>query len=184
MFSRLFILSLTLLSFASAQAPKKVNMMELKSLWDRSPFTTKPVAAQERNALEDWALAGVTASPDGGYTISIINKKDRNDRKRIHSSGTYAESGTASFKVIQVTQPDPFDYKQTRVKLSMGSKVGWVEYEDKLLQIKPTAAPAARPATNRSPAALKSLATPKNAPPTSSKTAIQRPRVRRVPPKQ
>lgn len=140
------LLSLLVLE-AHAQLPVKRSMIEMKPLWENSPFTTKPEveAVDQKNELEDWSLAGVSSNPQGGYTVTIVNKKDRGDRRRIHSSGNYQEEEVKGFKIMEVSQ-EGLNYKETKVKLSVSGQEGWVGYDEKILAVKP-----ANPIANNRP---------------------------------
>lgn len=130
------LLSLLVLE-AHAELPVKRSMIEMKSLWENSPFTTRvEEEVIEKNELEDWSLAGVSSNPQGGYTVTIVNKKDRGDRKRIHSSGSYQKAEVEGFKILEVSQ-EGLNYKETKVKLSVSGKDGWVGYDEKILAVKP-----------------------------------------------
>ena len=132
---------LALVVTAQAEPPTKRNMAELKRLWESSPFTTPPEAESLKNELEDWSLAGVSTNPQGGYTVTIVHKKDRGDRRRIHSTGKYSETDVEGFNILEVSQSG-LNYKLTRVKLSVDGQEGWVSYDEKLLAIKPATPPA------------------------------------------
>ncbi len=132
-----FLISFFLCSIVFGDLPRKRNHMELRNLWNNSPFTTKPEMESLKNELEDWFLAGVSASPNGGYMVTIVNKKDRTDRRRIHSSGLNSEQKVNGYKILKVSQGG-YNYRDTKVKLALGSQEGWVTYDEKLLAIKPS----------------------------------------------
>jgi len=170
-----------------AELPNKRNPMELRSLWENSPFTVKPAIESAKNELEDWTLAGVSSNSSGGYMITIVNKKDRSDRRRIHSSGQNSEGNVDGYNILEVAQGG-LDYKKTKVKLSIDGQEGWVTYDEKLLAIKPAPPISSRPPAQPRPTAATSsgsqtpqkasIAPPKNTPLPASK----RPRIRRVAP--
>jgi len=184
--------------------PRKRSMNELSSLWINSPFTTKPAAALAQNSLNEWTLAGISGNPNTGYTVTLLNKKDRNNRKRIHTSGLNNEKSTSGFKVLEVNQASGSNYKTSKVKVSIGSDIGWVEYDQAILSApkvkapptltnrrttpaRPTS-PVARPAStnsqlpglnNSNPSGNRTSTTSSNTPSTPS---IRRPVIRRVTP--
>lgn len=128
--------------------PQAHTITEFRRLYDRSPFTAKPVEAQTevKSVLEDWALAGVVVNPLGGHTVTVVNKKNRSERHRIQSNGEYMLDGAPQAKVLEIDNAG-LDYKETKVKLEMGGQTGWVKYDVKLLAIKPAAQPNRRAGT-------------------------------------
>jgi len=184
--------------------PRKRSMNELSSLWINSPFTTKPAAALAQNSLNEWSLAGISGNPKTGYTVTLLNKKDRNDRKRIHTSGLNNEKGTSGFKVLEVSQASGSNYKTSKVKVSIGSDIGWVEYDQAVLSAPKVKAPpalsnrrttTARPTTTNTRTSSSSSQLPGRTPSTPSTNgsnnsststpstpSIRRPVIRRVTP--
>ena len=113
---KIFLLFLLFLSFLQGEVPRKKRLNDLRTLWENSPFTIKPIkTSEEKDQLKDWALAGVSKHPMGGYTVTIVNKKDRNDRRRIQPQNAgYADSNAGDFRVLEVNSGG-FDYKKTKV---------------------------------------------------------------------
>lgn len=183
----LIIIFFSLCAMVFGDLPRKRNHMELRNLWNNSPFTTKPERETLKNELEDWFLAGVSASPSGGYMVTIVNKKDRTDRRRIHSSGQNSEQKVNGYKILEVSQGG-YNYRDTKVKLALGNQQGWVTYDEKLLAIKPSAtiknAQNTRP--SMSPRMIQS-SNQRNPDPniqnsTTTEASPRRPRIRRVSP--
>lgn len=164
-----------------AELPKKRNHFEFKALWENSPFTTKPIQELEKesNALEDWVLAGVSVNPRGGHTVTIINKKDRSDRKRIHSTEQHTQSSAKGFKILEVDQKG-LDYKETRVKLSSGQNTGWVTYDENLIKVKPAVTPSVKPNPANATKANSRIPELNQNNSTSTPATTRRPRIRRV----
>lgn len=133
-------LSLAFVGIASADVPRKQTLQSYSSLWEKSPFTTPPPPPEimeKKNPLEDYALIGV--SPIGGnkYRVTMINKKQPDERKMV-----YSDVKDAEFQIIKVTRKtgDPLG---TVVTMKSGSQVGTVSYEEKLLTL--AAPPVAKP---------------------------------------
>ena len=107
------------------------------SLWNNSPFTSKPVivapeAAPEVNPLEDYALIGITPVT-GGHVVTLINRT--NTEKRIMLDSRWPERNK-DFKVVGVNRKagDPLG---TTVTISTGRITGTVAFEEELLTITP-----------------------------------------------
>ncbi len=174
-------LLLSFICIAHSDLPAKRNMRELKVLWDKSPFTTKPVVEEDtKDQLEDWSLAGVSSNPNGGYSVTIFNKKDRENRIRLNSDGKYAENNASDFRILEVVQKG-FDYKETTVKLAVGKQKGWVGYDESLIAIK---APPKKKTTSRTTKGNKKTTTRKRSTktPGTRSSSSRRPRIRRVAP--
>ncbi|WP_193211679.1 hypothetical protein [Luteolibacter marinus] len=153
---------------ACASPPAKKNVNSYNSLWTNSPFTSKPPPPGPTEAADpigDWVLGGVSEI-DGGYMVTIINKKNAGESQVIYPHGIrksagdemeWIEPGTAGAFAVDRVQYGTDSWKDTAVFLSSGGKVvGSVKFDDKLLT--PTAAapppqpkpgqPAAKPGTN------------------------------------
>jgi len=61
--------------------------------------------------------------------VTILSANDRNKRLRLYSSGNYPEKDAEGFQVLEVLQ-EGLDYKQTRVKLLIGSQEVWLGYDE------------------------------------------------------
>ena len=162
--------------------PKKQPRGRYATLWTKSPITIKPIVIQEEDdphEVDDYTLAGVSPV-DGGWSVTLIHKKERG--KRLHVlPGMKNEEG---FTVASVRQ-DPISNKNTTVVISTpDGKKGTVAYEEKFLALK--AAPAAKKPTNpRKPVTNKRVPPPSGIPgltknPTTS-SGGNKPRVRRAP---
>lgn len=179
------VTGLALLCFAgnamSDALPKKQPKGRYATLWTKSPITVKPppkIKEDEPSKVDDYTLAGVSPIA-GGYSVILINKKERG--KRLHLlPGMKNEQG---FTVASVRQ-DPISNKNTTVVISTpDGRKGTVEYEEKFLALK--AAPAAKkpanprqPTKRPTPSAIPGLNQPKK--PTTS-SGGSKPRVRRAP---
>lgn len=139
--SHLSILSCIALltGWASADLPKKPPISRYTGLWMNSPFTSKPPVegpVEAANPLSDYALIGV-APIAGGYRVSMINKKNPEERITVDS-----DNPASKYKILGVTRKagDPMG---TTVRLGTGSVTGTVSYDAKLLTL--AAPPAAKP---------------------------------------
>jgi len=133
------ILLLALAGLAVADLPKKAPLSRYSGLWTNSPFTSKPPPSDqgpENNPLDDYALIGVSPIGGTGYRVTLINKKKTDERITVDSGSTKTE-----FKIIEVIRKDG-NPLGTTVKMSSGTKVGTVAFDDKLLSL--VAAPAAK----------------------------------------
>lgn len=103
-------------------------------LWSDSPFTSKPppaAALEQANPLEDYALLGVSPISSSGYRVTLINKKQPEERIIVDSDKT-----NTPFKILEVIRKsgDPLG---TEVRMSSGSMSGKVSFDSKLLVIIP-----------------------------------------------
>lgn len=139
----LSIISCTFLlsAWAVADLPRKMPISNYSSLWNNSPFTSKPPPpppGEEINPLDDYALIGV--SPIGqGYRVTLINKKQPTERIMVDTGDT-----RSGFEILGITRKsgNPLG---TEVRMRSGSKTGTVSYDEQLLTI---AAPVAAPPQN------------------------------------
>ena len=114
--------------------------------------------------------------PSGnGYSVTLINKKDRKDRIRFipgFSSG--------DFKLLEVKQ-DPNSAKQSKVLVSRGGQKGWITYDEKLIKVR-VAGGSKKPKKKSTRKTISRPSSHRGSPPipgrTSKKTS---PRVRHVP---
>jgi hypothetical protein len=127
--------------------PRKQPVGRYATLWTNSPICEPPPPpppVEVISELDDFTLAGVSPV-NGGYSVILINKKERD--KRVHLLPGMANS--EGFTVKSVRQ-DPVSSKNTTVEVATANgKAGWVGYEEKYLALKPGAAaanPAAKPA--------------------------------------
>lgn len=171
---RILILSLALFGWAVADLPKKAPISKYTSLYTNSPFTSKPPppeAGDVINPLEDYALGGVSPI-SGGYLVTLLNKKKPEERITVSSDEVKPKHG---FKILEVKRKsgDPLG---TTVKLSSGSSIGTVSFEDKLLTLAP--GPKAKAPPNAQPGQPPQ----NNQPPQPGQLPVRQPRPRVVPP--
>ncbi len=117
---------------AAADVPRKAPISRYTSLYTNSPFTSKPAVegtVEESNVFEDYALIGISPIGGGGHRVTLINKKDPEERLIVDSDNPKAE-----FQIVGVTRK-PGDPLGTVVTLSSGSKQGTVEFDEKLLTL-------------------------------------------------
>ncbi len=134
--SVILLASLAVTGLALAETPKKAPITKYSRLWTDSPFTSKPPPvgpAEVANALDDYALLGVSPIPEG-YRVTLMNKKNPEERVSVDSGKT-----VEGFKIVEVTRKagDPLG---TVVRMMSGSLTGTVAFDEKLLTLK-TAAP-------------------------------------------
>jgi hypothetical protein len=123
--------------WVAADVPVKAPPTKYRTLWENSPFTSKPPPPEDgpvANPLEDYALGGVSPTTSG-YRVTLLNKKKPEERITVDSDST--KSG---FKILEVTRKsgDPLG---TIVRMSSGALTGTVSFDEKLLTI--AAPPAA-----------------------------------------
>jgi len=122
----------------AADVPVKAPPTKYRTLWENSPFTSKPPPPEEgpvSNPLEDYALGGVSPI-SGGYRVTLLNKKKPEERITVDT-----DSPKSGFKILEVTRKsgDPLG---TIVRMSSGALIGTVSFDDKLLTIAAPPAPA------------------------------------------
>ena len=129
-----------------AGVPQKQPLGNYAKLWTNSPFTAKPPvagAAPVANPLEDYALLGVSPIGNNGYRVTLINKKQADQRITVETGETSAD-GLSIIKVNR-TAGQPL---KTTVEMASGSMQGTVSFDEKLLTIAapaPTAPPGQAP---------------------------------------
>lgn len=133
-----FAIGAALVSPVFADAPKQPTLTRYSKLWTNSVFTTKPVmeGKVEENPLEDYALGGISKLQDGYYAILFHRTKP--DEKIVIYPGAKSD-----FEVLDVNWPEG-SWKDAVVTVRNGSNTGTVEFEDKLLTVKPAPQVAAR----------------------------------------
>ena len=126
----------------SADPPKKPEIRQFSRLINESPFTIKPAPPKPGKVTtpleRDWTLGSIRPGKDG-YTVTLINKKDRKDRIRFMPGFS-----TGDFKLLKVEQ-DSENSLNSRVRVSKGGENGvtaWLTYDEKLIQVKPSVAAA------------------------------------------
>ncbi len=133
------LISIACVAAAVADVPRDVPVQTYSKLWIDSPFTSKPIiegGAPEKNLLDDYALIGVSPIGSNNYRVTLINKKQPDDRIMVFSGDQKSE-----FKILGVTRKsgDPLG---TVVNMQVGSKTGTVSYDEKLLTLTPPAVAA------------------------------------------
>jgi len=148
---KVFIFLLTLSSIVIADTPRKHNINKFNRLWTDSPFTTKPPEPQKQVKKNlDWSLAGLSRHSNGSYTVTLINKKDRNDRLYINTDGRNMKKRELEFEVLEVEQAKGFNFKDSKVQIQNSDGVtGWVEYDQNTLDVKPVRAQVRPSSGNR-----------------------------------
>ncbi len=135
---------LTLLASAAAsralEPPKQAPLTRYAQLWTQSPFTTPappPPAAEEPNPFEGMVLRGIIPLDNGGYIITIFDKKDPTKLTRIDTERKDAEY------IVDKVEREQGNRMGTLVHLTKGSMSGSVGYDETLSVVK---APAPQPA--------------------------------------
>ena len=130
----LSILSATLLpsAWTVADLPRKMPVNNYNSLWTNSPFTSKPPPpppGEEVNPLDDYALIGVSPIGGGGYRVTLINKKQPDQRIMVDSGDT-----RSGFEILGITRKTG-DVLGTEVRMRSDGKTGTVSYDEQLLTL-------------------------------------------------
>lgn len=133
-----------LTAWSAAELPQKPPLNRYTRLWSDSPFTSKPPPAEQgpqSNPLDDYSLIGVSPIGSNSYRVTLINKKQPDERITVESNSTRSD-----FKILGVTRKsgDPLG---TVVRMSSGAMVGTVTFDEKLLTLAPP--PAAAPAVQQ-----------------------------------
>ena len=171
------MLLLALTGLAVADLPKKPPLSRYSGLWTNSPFTSKPPPAEqgpEVNPLDDYALIGVSPIGGNGYRVTLINKKKTDERITVDSGSTKTD-----FKIIEVIRKSG-NPQGTTVKMSSGSQIGTVAFDDKLLSL--VAAPVAKaPQPGQVPQPFIAGQQPQVVPPGVPQPAGANPQIQRQP---
>jgi hypothetical protein len=171
------LLLLALTGWAAADLPKKAPISRYSSLWNNSPFTSKPPPPDRvdaPNPLDDYALIGVSSIGNGNFRVTILNKKKPDEpRKYIESNQT-----KDGFRILEVVRK-PGDPTGTTVRMQSGSLTGTVKYDEKLLTI--AAAPPQAPPGAANPPGVPPQPVPQ-APVDPNGQPMRQPRPRVVPP--
>ena len=167
-----------------ADPPKKPRASQYTRLWTNSPFTIKPeaaVVAKESPLERDWMIGSIRPSGDG-YSVTLINKKDRKDRLRFLPG--YPVQG---YELLDVEQ-DSKQSKNSRVKIKKGSQTAWISYDENLIKVRSSGGAAKKPAKPRTAKPNNAAQNKRVVPPvpgspksTQSRKSVPRPRVRSVP---
>jgi hypothetical protein len=134
---------LVLTGWAAAELPRKAPLTKYRNLWQNSPFTSKPpdrIDTPAEDVLKDYALAGVSPIK-GGHRVTIINKKNPDERKYVYSDQPNASHG---FKIVSVERKEG-DMRGTVVHMMSGTQKGTVSYDEKFLTITAPQPPVPQP---------------------------------------
>jgi hypothetical protein len=129
-----------------ASVPQKQPLGNYANLWTNSPFTAKPPvvgAGPVANPLENYALLGVSPIGNNSYRVTLINKKQADQRITVETDKPSAEG----LSIIKVNREAGQPLKTT-VEMSSGAMQGIVSFDEKLLTIAapaPTAPPGQAP---------------------------------------
>lgn len=137
LFTLILLSSLSAMTWGAATPPKKPSLGQFSRLWTNSPFTIKPtkVSPVMASPLErDWTLASISPS-DKGYSVTLMNKKNRKERIRFVPGFASGE-----FKLHEVKQDNRSSkYSKVLVSKSGGAKA-WIGYDEKLVKVRQSAA--------------------------------------------
>lgn len=147
------ICMIALTATALAEPPVKKSLGEYSPLWTNSFFTSKPPPQgpnEAESAFTDWSLGGVSPV-DGGYMITLFNRKKPEmtmtitPKRAITNDGTTMETSEpgkgGTFSFVKVEQGKT-SWKETKVTLMAGGKVGVLGFDTKSIIPKASAAPA------------------------------------------
>ena len=156
MMSKSYFLAVCLMASGTAFAagpPSKQSVSKYLHLSQKSPFTNEPtVDAGPRpvSVLDDWSLGGVS-EVEGGYMVTLVNKKNQGETQIIKPRGTVHSTkdemkwinpgAPGSFKVDKV-EFGKTSWKETTVMVSVGDEKGTMTFDDKQLAPAAAAAPA------------------------------------------
>ncbi|MEJ6572200.1 MAG: hypothetical protein QNL01_08505 [Akkermansiaceae bacterium] len=120
-----------------AKPPKKPNVGQFTKLISYSPFTIKPTPpprGENISPLErDWMLGSIRPSGNG-WSVTLINKKDRKDRIRLIPGFSAGD-----FQLLEVKQ-DSHSQENSKVRVRKGSQTAWISYDEKLIKVRPSLA--------------------------------------------
>jgi len=134
----LFVLvgSICLAGIVTAKPPRKPTVAQFSKLISYSPFTIKPKreTIKTESPLErDWMLGSIR--PNGnGWSVTLINKKDKKDRIRLIPGFSAGD-----FQLLEVKQ-DPRSQENSKVRVRKGSQTAWISYDEKLIKVRPSVA--------------------------------------------
>ncbi|MBK1832224.1 hypothetical protein JIN77_15910 [Verrucomicrobiaceae bacterium R5-34] len=173
----LIAIVLVTVTSVSADPPKKPSLMRYSKLWTNSPFTIKPTieATKTESPLErDWMLGSIRPGSNG-YSVTLINKKDRKNRVRLIPGFKNAD-----WKIEKVEQ-DVANNENSRVQIRKGSQTAWITYDQNLIKVRP--ATVAKTSKSKTSTAGKSGTAQPPVPGRSSSNSSSnnKPRVRSVP---
>lgn len=169
----------------SADPPRKLTVGMFQKMINNSPFTVKPekaVIVQESPLERDWTLASISPGVDG-FSVTLMNKKDRTDRIRFLPGFSAGE-----YKLLEVKQ-DFASRDNSKVYIQKGSQKAWIGYDDVVVKLKskvPSALKKAgsptRPSIiNKLPPGVKIPSTTESKTGTPAAKPVPTRRVRRVP---
>lgn len=140
------LILLSLVGWAAADLPRKAPLTKYRTLWQDSPFTSKPVEAggpAVANLLDDYSLAGISPI-EGGYRVTVMNKKKPGERIYVYSDEPDAKHG---FR-IEAVEKNEGGPRATVVRMSAHGQRGTLAYDESLLAL----AAAPRPPAAHVPA--------------------------------
>lgn len=129
--------SICLASVVCAKPPQKPTVAQYNKLIQYSPFTIKP--KPENNTVQitplerDWMLGSIRPSGNG-WSVTLINKKDRKDRIRLIPGFSAGD-----FQLLEVKQ-DVRSQENSKVRIRKGSQTAWISYDEKLIKVRPSVA--------------------------------------------
>lgn len=163
---------------ATAGVPRKPSATQFSSLWTHSPFTIKPPPEDRGPAASplerDWSLGSIR--PNGsGYSVTLINKKNRKERIRFVPGFSAGD-----FKLIEVRQ-NTQSSELSKVLIDKGGQRGWIGYDEKTIAVRASA--KSKPSTKKpSTSSRSSRGSSRSGPPIPGRsTSSSSPRVRHVP---
>ena len=121
----------------AVEVPKKAPLTRYQSLWNESPFTTKPLPPPPDatvNPFEDMALRSIAPLSNGGYLINLVNRKNLEETTSIDTERS------SEYKVVKVER-NPDKRLGTVVHLTKGTVSGTVAYDEKISSAPKTAKP-------------------------------------------
>lgn len=128
--------SICLAGVVTAAPPRKPSLAQFSKLIAYSPFTIKPKreTIKTESPLErDWMLGSIRPSGNG-WSVTLINKKDRKDRIRLIPGFSAGD-----FQLLEVKQ-DPRLQENSKVRIRKGSQTAWISYDEKLIKVRPSVA--------------------------------------------
>lgn len=126
------------------EVPKKSPLTRYAPLWNESPFTTKPIEegpVAGPGPFADMALRGIAPLADGGYLITVADKKKPDDTDIINTSRS------SEYQVVKIER-DPTNRLGTVVHLKKGSETGTITYDEKVSSAPKTVQPQKQQAPN------------------------------------
>lgn len=97
------------------------------TMWGKNPFNrvTKVIDQKTESFAQDWALSGISAT-SGVYTVRLFNKQTGKFERIKQGS-----PGSSEFQLVSVTYDK--DRSKSSVKVSRGTEVAELKYDDSLM---------------------------------------------------